>query len=144
MMRRSCLRLLAVLATSLGMAAEDPIVVIVNPAAGVSRLTREEATNLFMGRQRYLGKGLVALPVEMVEPEEVRARFYERLVNLPLPQVRAYWARVYFSGKAQPPRQTSSAAETLDVVAANKGAIGFVLQSKLDRRVKPVLALDPR
>lgn len=121
--------------------AQEALVVIVNLESGVTRLTREEATNIFMGRQKHLRPGLVALPVEQVAPGQARARFYELLVNLPLPQVRAYWARLYFSGQAQPPRQTESAAETLQVVAANKGAIGFVEQTQLDHRVKAVLVL---
>lgn len=74
-------------------------------------------------------------------PQDLRVRFYDLLVNLPLPQIRAYWARLYFSGKAQPPRQTDSTEETIRVVAANKGAIGFIEQSKLDPRVRGVLIL---
>jgi len=57
--------------------------------------------------------------------------------------VRAHWARLYFSGQAQPPRQTDSAEETLQVVAANKGAIGFIEASQLDGRVRGVLMLEP-
>lgn len=130
----------ALLGSSLA-GAEEPFVIIVNPASGVTRLTREEAVEFFMGRQKHLPSGLVALPVEQVLPEPVRRRFYELLVHLPLPQVRAQWARLYFSGVAQPPRQTDSAEETLQVVAANQGAIAFVEQSKLDPRVRAVLTL---
>jgi ABC-type phosphate transport system substrate-binding protein len=120
----------------------DRMVVIVNPASGVTHLTREEAKNIFMGRTRFLRPGLVALPVEQTSPESSRARFYELLVNLPLAEVRTYWARLYFSGQAQPPRQTANEEETLDVVAANVGAIGFVDPGKVDPRVKGVLVLE--
>jgi ABC-type phosphate transport system substrate-binding protein len=120
----------------------DRMVVIVNPASGVTKLTREEAKNIFMGRTRFLRPGLVALPVEQAAPESSRARFYDLLVNLPLAEVRTYWAHLYFSGQAQPPRQTASEEETLEVVAANKGAIGFVDSDKVDQRVKGVLVLE--
>jgi hypothetical protein len=120
---------------------DQALVVIVNPECGVTRLTREEAVDIFMGRQRRLPSGLLALPVEQVRPPDTRARFYKLLVNLPLPQVRAYWARLAFSGQAQPPLETSNDDETLEVVAANKGAIGFVLASRVDRRVRGVLRL---
>ncbi|WP_306600319.1 hypothetical protein [Geothrix sp. 21YS21S-2] len=135
-------RLLLLLALACALRGQEPLVVIVNPESGVTRLTRTEAVNIFMGRTRRLPSGLVALPVEQAEPGGPRERFYEVLADLPLPQVRAYWARLYFSGQAQPPRQTGSAEETLRVVAANRGAVGFVEQSKVDRRVKPVLVLD--
>jgi len=134
-------RLLA-LALAAALRAEEPLVVIVNPASGVTRLTRAEVTGIFMGRTRHLPSGLVALPVEQVEPEGLRARFYGLLAGLTLTQVQAYWARLYFSGQAQPPRQAGNAEETLRVVGANRGAVGFVEQGQVDRRVKAVLVLE--
>jgi ABC-type phosphate transport system substrate-binding protein len=136
--------LLALLACAGPLRAGENLAVIVNPDCGVSQLSREEVVEIYMGRQKRLPTGLLALPVEQVSPLETRARFYQTLVNLPLPQVRAYWARLYFSGQAQPPRQTGSDEETLEVVAANKGAIGFVDASKVDRRVRAVLQLETR
>jgi hypothetical protein len=94
-----------------------------------------------MGRQKRLPSGFVALPVEQLEPSQIRLRFYQFLVHLPLQEVRAYWARMYFSGQAQPPRQTESDAETIEVILANKGAIGFLEKSKLDKRLRVVLEL---
>jgi len=123
--------------------ARDPLVIIVNPESGVTRLTRQEVENIYMGRQRRLPSGLMALPVEEMFPAETRLRFYQTLVHLPMPEVRAYWARMYFSGQCQPPRQTETAEETLEVIAANKGAIGFLARSKVDRRVRVVLELEP-
>ena len=121
--------------------AEDALVVIVNPASGVASLTRREVEEIFMGRQKRLPSGFVALPVEQLEPSQIRLRFYQFLVHLPLQEVRAYRARMYFSGQAQPPRQTESDAETIEVVLANKGAIGFLEKSKLDKRLHVVLEL---
>lgn len=120
------------------------LAVIVNPGSGVTRLSREEARAIFMGRRKYLASGLVALPVEQVTPDREREDFYRLLVNLSVPQVRAYWARLYFAGLAQPPRQTESADETLGVVQANRGAIGFVDSRRVDARVRVVLVLDER
>ena len=121
--------------------AEGVLVIIVNVDSGVTHLTREQAEAIFMGRQRRLPSGLLALPVEQLLPPEARVRFYQYLVHLPLAQVRAYWARLYFSGQAQPPRQTQSAEETVEVVLANKGAIGFMEKGRVDHRVREVLEL---
>jgi ABC-type phosphate transport system substrate-binding protein len=138
-------RILPIALVLLGEAAAaanaEPLVVIVNPESGVTQLTRAQVTDLFMGRQKRLGPGLVALPMEQMVPA-TRSRFYLLLVNLPVPQIRAYWARLYFSGQAQPPRQAETAEELIQMVAANRGAIGFIEASKLDKRVKGVLRLD--
>lgn len=139
-------RRLAFLLLFLGAAArlfsQERIAVVVNPSSGVTRLTREEVRNIFLGRAKYLRRGLVALPVEQVSPAASRTRFYEILANLPLPQVRSYWARLYFTGQAQPPRQTESDEETLQVVAQNRGAIGFIPADKVDGRVRVALTLQ--
>jgi len=108
---------------TLGLAGTDTHAVGFHRDNGQSSL----AAAIFMGRQRRLANGALALPVEQIQPGPDR--------------VRAYWATLYFSGKAQPPRQTESPEETLQVVAANKGAIGFVEASRVDRRVRGILLL---
>jgi hypothetical protein len=140
-MRRWLLSLLAVVALAVPGRAEDSFVIIVNPDSGVAHLSRREVEEIFMGRTKRLPSGLVALPLEQLVPPAVRLRFYQYLVHLPIQEVRAYFARMYFSGQAQPPHQTQSAEETIELVLANKGAIGFVEKSKLDRRVRAVLEL---
>ncbi len=39
-------------------------------------MTRDQVVDIFMGRQNYLPCGLVALPVEQLEPSAARIRFY--------------------------------------------------------------------
>ena len=43
------------------------IVVIVNPASGVDKLTRDEVIDIFLGRYRKLPSGRVALPIDVTE-----------------------------------------------------------------------------
>ena len=139
--RRFALLALLLLAAPVRARADASLVIIVNVDSGVTRLTRQQAENIFMGRQKRLPSGLLALPVEQLLPPEARLRFYQYLVHLPITEVRAYWARMYFSGQAQPPRQTQSAEETIEVVMANRGAIGFLEKDRMDRRVRAVLEL---
>lgn len=117
------------------------IVVIVNPESGVQKLSQEEVKNIFLGRQKRISERLVALPVEQVEPSELRTRFYKALVGKDVAEINAYWARLYFSGEAQPPHRARSAQEVLDIVAANKGAVGLVEKDQVDRRVRVVFWL---
>jgi len=133
------LLLLAMLGAT-ALAAGEPVV-IVNLQSGVEKLSRDEVTNLFMGRQKRLPSGIVALPVEQALPVATRARFYQLLVKKDLPDINAYWARLFFSGQAQPPRQVESAQEVLELVAGNRGAIGVVDGALVDRRVRVVLDL---
>lgn len=117
------------------------LVVIVHPESGVQQLSREAVTNLFMGRQKRLTDQLLALPVEQFQPASTRERFYRLLVNKDVAEINAYWARLYFSGQSQPPHRAQSAQDVVDMVAANKGAVGFVERSRVDRRVRIVFTL---
>lgn len=119
----------------------EELVVVVNSASGVTRMTQEEVVAIFMGRQNRLPSGLLALPVEPVGDAVLRARFYGSLANVSLPQVRSYWARLFFSGQAQPPRQAQTPEEVIRVVLDNRGAIGFVPRRLVDARVQSVLVL---
>jgi ABC-type phosphate transport system substrate-binding protein len=131
--------LLSTLGTS-GALAED-LVVIVNPASGVQQMTRDEVIDVFMGRYRKLPSGNPALPLDVVSAESARADFYQRLVSKSLAEINAYWARILFTGRATPPQRVDDASEVLDIVAENKGAIGYVPRSRADGRVRVVLEL---
>lgn len=132
-----------VYAATLMLDAAEPLAVIVNPQSGVTQLTREEVTNLFLGRQKRLGS-FPAQPVDQVQPQEVLSRFYRLLVNKNTAEIGAYWARLYFSGQAQPPKKMESAREVIDYVATNKGALGFVEKNKVEGRVKVAFILGEK
>ena len=114
-------------------------VVIVNRASGVEKLTRDEVTNIFMGRQKRLPSGIVALRIEQNHTSSIRARFYELLLGKDVSEINAYWARLLFSGQAQPPQRVDSAQEVLRWVASNKGAIGVIDGAFVNSGVRVVL-----
>lgn len=126
-----------------GAASAEALVVIVNPASGIERMTRAEVAAVFMGRSRRLASGVTALPLDLSGNSAERVHFYDLLLGKTLPEVNSYWARLLFTGRASPPQQVASAAEIVTTVAANKSAIGYVPRSKADSRVRIVLELAP-
>ena len=118
------------------------LVVIVNPASGVEKMSRDEVTAIFMGRAKKLPSGITALPIDQNASGPDKARFYGELINKELSEVNSYWARLIFSGQGSPPRQADNAAEVLEIVSGNKGAIGYVPRNAADRRVKIILDLS--
>lgn len=127
-----------------GLAARaGDLVVVVNAASGVERLTREEVVSLFLGRARRLPSGITALPIDQAGDSPERARFYRALVGKDVADINAYWARLLFSGQASPPRQAESTAELLEIIRNNKGALGYVDRARVDRRVRIVFEVPP-
>ncbi|BBN87215.1 MULTISPECIES: hypothetical protein [unclassified Azospira] len=134
---------LALLLPAAGQAAGD-LVVVVNPRSGVEKLSREDVTNIFLGRYRQFPSGLTAVPLELPQESLERTQFYWRLVGKSPAEINAYWARVIFSGRTSPPLQQQSPDMLLNTVASNRGAIGYLDRSRVDGRVKVVLELENR
>jgi ABC-type phosphate transport system substrate-binding protein len=139
-MRRFVAVLIAALLLAGPAAASGELVVIVNTGSGVDKLSREEIVNIFMGRYKKLGAGMAALPVD---ENGQKAAFYRALLGKELPEIQSYWARLVFSGQGSPPRQADSGEEVIEIVANNKGAIGYIEKKKLSGRMKVVLELSP-
>ena len=119
------------------------IVVIVNPASGVDKLTRDEVIDIFLGRYRKLPSGRVALPIDVTEQGAERAQFYQLLVKKSPAEMSSYWARLVFSGTSSPPFQVSDSKTALELVQSNPNAIAYVDRAAVTSKVKVVLEIKP-
>ena len=125
----------ALLAAATAQAAgPEAIVVIANPSA--APLTKEQIADLFLGKSR--GMNLLDQP----NSTPVKATFYQRVSGHDLSQVKATWARLIFTGKAQAPKEVADAAAVKKAVAADPKAIGYILKSEVDPSVKVILLLE--
>ena len=118
------------------------LVVIAHPKSGAEQLSKEQVVNIFLGRFRQFPSGIAAEPIDQAASSSEKAVFYQRLVGKELAEINAYWARLVFSGRTQPPRQAASAAQVLEMVAANPGAIGYIERPKNESRVKIVFEVE--
>lgn len=137
MLKRS-LPLLVGLLVQVVSANADPVVVV-NARSGIEQMSRDEVTNIFLGRYRKLPGGGTALPVDQLGNSTLRAEFYRKLVNKDLNEINAYWSRLVFSGKTLPPRQIETITEILAWLAVNPDGIAYVERAQVDRRFRIVL-----
>ena len=119
------------------------LVIIVNPASGIEHLTRSQIVDIFLGRNRKLPSGAVAIPIDLRSGAPERNEFYLLLVGKNLAQMSSYWARLVFSGQATPPFPVSDVRTALDLVATNPNAIAYLDRTAVDSRVKVVLEFNP-
>lgn len=130
--------MLAMLLLFAGTALAGDLVVVANPKSGVERLSREEVIFVFMGRWRHLPSGVEAVPVDAPAESAERAEFYRLLVDKDLHDIKAYWARLVYSGEGHPPLRTRSPEEVLKILATTPGALGYMERSQAKGRVKVV------
>ena len=134
----ACLGLLGTLAGVPSRASG--IVVVAHAESAIETLSREQVTHIFLGRMKRLPNGA---SVTAVEVEALRERFYKRLIGRNIAEINAYWARLQFSGRTQPPLRVSDSAAAVARVAEDPQAIAFVDAVPEDPRARVVLRLGP-
>lgn len=137
-MRATILRPVLLIVLALGGVAHAGPVVIVNAESGVTAMSRDEVINVFLGRFRQLPSGLAARPLDLPAAHPERERFYRLLVDKRPAEIRAYWARLLFSGRISPPDEPGGEAAVLAKVAADRQAIGYLPTPPKDPRVRVV------
>lgn len=123
--------------------AED-IVVVVNQKNSVSKLSRDEVIDIYMGRNRQLPSGVTALPLDLPTTSPEREQFYFRLTGKSMSQINAYWARLILTGRASPPTLMHSQAEAMQMVTDNRSAVGYANRSSASSQAKVVLELNEK
>jgi ABC-type phosphate transport system substrate-binding protein len=128
-----------VLSLSGGMATADqvPVVSAKNP---VSTLTRDQVIDIFLGKENRFPDGRRAVPIDQAEGSPARDEFYLKFAGKSSAQVKAYWSKIFFTGRGQLPREVSSGIEAKKHIVENPNAIGYIERSMVDGSVKVVLA----
>jgi ABC-type phosphate transport system substrate-binding protein len=128
-----CLALTATAGT-----ATAEVVVVVSARSTISALSRNQVTDIFLGKLRHFPDGTPARPLDMAEGSVARDQFYAMFAGRSAAQVKAYWSKIIFTGRGQPPPTVSGAMELKRRVAANTAAIGYIDRSLLDASLREV------
>lgn len=102
------------------------VVVIANPSVKTESLTADQVAKLYMGRTTSLPDGTAVQPLDLPAGVPARTDFLGKVLDKTEQQLRSYWSRAIFTGKAQPPRQMGNAAEVVRAVASSPGYVGYV------------------
>src|ERR1035437_7037148 len=129
-MNKNLLIASALLALSLSAMAQS-VAVIVNPK-NASALTQEQVSNIFLGKSNDLAG------VDLPEGNAVREAFYHKVTGKDGPQLKSYWAKLVFTGKAQPLKEFSSDVDVKKFVALSPNGIGYIDKSAVDGSVRVV------
>jgi len=122
--------------------ARADVVVIVSAQCPLKNLTTEQLTAIYLGKVNSLPDGTRLVPVDLSEDASSRTAFYSKIIGKSANQVRSYWSRLIFSGKAQPPRAVSSEEALKKLIAEHPDWIGYIDSSALDSSVRPLKLAD--
>jgi len=116
-------------------------VVIISTKNPVSKLTKEQVAQIFLGQAHTFVTGGTVEPLDQLEGSDLRRDFYQKALNKPPAQMKVYWSKMEFSGTGRAPKALATSAEVVKLVAENPKFIGYVEAGAVNASVKVVLTL---
>ena len=132
---RSFLFMAALVVTNASYA--DQIVLITNKANPVSVVSARDAKNIFLGKKSKWDHGATIMSYTQAD-EGVTEAFAQQYMSQSAKQFSLYWRKAIFTGTGTPPAQVSDSASMKQMIAANAGSLGYILESELDDTVSVV------
>jgi ABC-type phosphate transport system substrate-binding protein len=126
------------LSLGIGVARAD-VVAVVSSKSQVTTLSKTQLMDIFLGRRTRFPDGSPAIPIDQAEGSAAREEFYTRLADMSPAQVKAFWARIIFTGRGQPPKTAATGLEAKRLLIADPSAIGYMDESLVDSSVRVVL-----
>jgi len=112
--------------------------VIVHPDNPNTTLEAKDLQKIFLGKTKKFPSGDKVVPIDLSQDSQTKAAFYEGIIKKKMSQLTAYWSKLIFTGKAQPPKAVSSEEEAIKYVSENPDAIAYVDSSKVTDKVKVI------
>lgn len=136
----SSIAVLAFLVTSAPLAADE--VAVVSAKSTITTLSKTQMADIFLGKTTRFPDGAPVVPIDQSEGTVARDAFYMWITGKSAGQMKAYWSRIIFTGRGQPPRIAANSRETRKLVAANPDTIGYVEPQFVDDTLRVVTVTE--
>ena len=141
-MKNRLTKTLVATALSLGaIAAQAEVAVIVNSSVAVADISADVAADIFVSKVNSLPDGTKMVPLDQEDGQKAREEFYSKVVKKDAAQLNAYWSRLIFTGKGEPPKKVADNAEVVALVSTNPNIIGYVDAASVTPAVKVLLKM---
>jgi len=100
------------------------IAVITNAKSLNARVSKSQLKRLFLAKSDYIDG--VRLKVIELSSTEYKEAFYHHITNKNSVQLRSYWTRLIFTGKALPPKQFTSKQELFQQIEEKKDIVTYL------------------
>ncbi|PCJ16619.1 MAG: phosphate ABC transporter substrate-binding protein [Gammaproteobacteria bacterium] len=127
--------------TFTGYALAD-IAIIVHRDSPLANATPEEISKIFLAKTKTFPNGQKIKLLDLEEGDETRDKFYKAVANKTPSQVKAYWSRLIFTGKGQPPQVLIDSEEIIEAIEEDPNGIGYVDPEAITDSVKVILTIQ--
>ena len=114
------------------------LVVIVSARSPVASLRPDQVADIFLAQTGRFPDGEQAVALDLPLGAPLRNEFYSSMAGKSPAMMKAYWTKMVFTGRGQPPRELPNSAAVRKMVAENPAMIGYIDRAALDPSVKVV------
>lgn len=107
-------------------AQQSSVKVIVHASNPIGAVPMDEVSRIFLKRKTSWPSGAQVAPVDRDGRSNIRSSFARTFHDRSTDALDSYWQQQIFSGREAPPPVVTSDAETVEYVAKNPNAIGYV------------------
>jgi ABC-type phosphate transport system substrate-binding protein len=115
------------------------VVAVVSAKNPVTTLSKNQVVDIFLGKANRFPDGREAVPIDQDEGSAAREEFYLKFADKSPAQIKAFWSKIIFTGRGQPPPEVSNDVEVKKFIAKHPDAIGYIDQKLVDESVKVIL-----
>jgi ABC-type phosphate transport system substrate-binding protein len=120
-------------------AVRADVVLAVSARSHITSLSKGQVIDIFLGKSTRFPDGSPAVPIDQADGSAARDEFYSRFAAMGPAQLKAFWSKIIFTGRGQPPMAVSTGIEAKKVLLANPNAISYIDRSLVDDSVRVVL-----
>lgn len=119
-------------------AAAADFVVVVSAKNPLTALSAEQVAAIFMSQTGRFPGGDEAVPLDLPFGSPLRDAFYNKVAARTPALMKAYWTKMVFTGRGQPPRELATSVAARRMVADNPAMIAYIDRTALDASVKAI------
>jgi ABC-type phosphate transport system substrate-binding protein len=117
------------------------VLVVVGMKNNLTALTKIQVKDVFLGRITSFPNGNAAIPIDQPENLSLREEFYLKVTSQTAAQVKAHWAKLYFTGRGVPPKEGTNSNEIKKLLNAIPASIAYIEKAALDDTVKVIFTV---
>jgi ABC-type phosphate transport system substrate-binding protein len=113
-------------------------VVVVSAKNPLATLRAEQVAAIFLAQTGRFPNGEEAVALDLPVGSALRDDFYNKIAARTPALMKAYWTKMVFTGRGQPPRELPNSAAVRKMVADNPVMIAYIDRAALDASVKAI------
>jgi ABC-type phosphate transport system substrate-binding protein len=117
-------------------AAVADVVAVVSARNPVTRLSKYQVVDIFLGKANTFPDGSPAVAIDQVDGSAARDEFYAGFAGKNPAQLKAHWSKIIFTGRGRPPEAVANGSAVKKFLKQNPNAIGYIERKLVDDSVK--------